>query len=260
MVALVLGLQLGWTKYCCFLCEWDSRDRKSHYIRTKWPDRESLTPGKKNVIAFPLAERDKICLRVLHIKLGLMKNFVKGLQKDGAAFEYLKELFPGLSAAKIKEGVFVGPQIRKIVKHDKDFRKTLNDIEQKTWDSVKAVFSGVLGSKRSPKYKELVEVMLTNLHEMGCNMSLKIHYLHSHLTFLGDNSVDVSDEHGERFHQDVAAMEKKYHGKSIRNMLADYCWTLISADDSDHKRQSSRISFQNAETVKRRKIAKSRRK
>jgi len=25
VVALLLGIQLGYTKYCCFLCEWDSR-------------------------------------------------------------------------------------------------------------------------------------------------------------------------------------------------------------------------------------------
>ena len=31
VVALLLGLQGGYTKYCCFLCEWDSRARESHY-------------------------------------------------------------------------------------------------------------------------------------------------------------------------------------------------------------------------------------
>jgi hypothetical protein len=30
VIALFLGLQLGYTKFCCFLCEWDSRDRKLH--------------------------------------------------------------------------------------------------------------------------------------------------------------------------------------------------------------------------------------
>jgi len=31
-VALLLGMQLGYTKYCCFLCEWDSWDKKNHYV------------------------------------------------------------------------------------------------------------------------------------------------------------------------------------------------------------------------------------
>ena len=32
VVALLLGVQLGYTKYCCFLCEWDIRDKKNHYV------------------------------------------------------------------------------------------------------------------------------------------------------------------------------------------------------------------------------------
>ncbi|UYV74503.1 hypothetical protein LAZ67_11003711 [Cordylochernes scorpioides] len=36
----------------------------------------------------------------------------------------------------------------------------------------------------------------------------------------------VSDEHGERFHQDISSMEKRYQGKWSPGMLADYCWTL----------------------------------
>jgi hypothetical protein len=31
IIALLLRLQLGYTKYCCFLCEWDSRDRKKPF-------------------------------------------------------------------------------------------------------------------------------------------------------------------------------------------------------------------------------------
>jgi hypothetical protein len=36
----------------------------------------------------------------------------------------------------------------------------------------------------------------------------------------------VSDEHGERFHQDIMTMEKRYQGKRSLGMLADYCWTM----------------------------------
>jgi len=45
VVALLLGVQLEYTKYCCFLCEWDSRDKKNHYVNKLWPKRTSLTPG-----------------------------------------------------------------------------------------------------------------------------------------------------------------------------------------------------------------------
>lgn len=87
VVALLLGLQLGYTKFCCFLCEWDSRDRKNHYVKKNWRERQSLTPGIKNVKHAPLVQPKDIFLPPLHIKLGLMKNFVKAMDKNGAGFQ-----------------------------------------------------------------------------------------------------------------------------------------------------------------------------
>jgi len=58
-VALLLGMQLGYTKYCCFLCDLDSRDKKNHYVNKLWPKRTSLTPGEKKVVNLPLFLRRK---------------------------------------------------------------------------------------------------------------------------------------------------------------------------------------------------------
>jgi len=69
---------------------------------------------------------------------------------------------------------------------------------------------------------------------MGCNMSLKIHFLESHLDFFPENLSEVSDEHSGRFHQDIMAMEKKYQGKWTSRMLADYCWTLTPNTGESH--------------------------
>ncbi|KAL4710689.1 hypothetical protein ACJJTC_004334 [Scirpophaga incertulas] len=102
VVALILGLQTGYTKYCCFLCEWDSRARSNHFIKQNWPLRSGFVLGQKNVINEPLVPFEKIILPPLHIKLGLMKNFVKALPKDGPGFLFLKTKFPMLSEAKIK--------------------------------------------------------------------------------------------------------------------------------------------------------------
>ena len=46
VIALLLGMQTGYTKYCCFLCEWDSRARQSHYVVKHWPKRV-LKVGEK---------------------------------------------------------------------------------------------------------------------------------------------------------------------------------------------------------------------
>ena len=52
-----------------------------------------------------------------HIKLRLIKNFVKALAKNSSnGFEFLFKKFPKLSQAKVKEGIFVGPQIREFLK------------------------------------------------------------------------------------------------------------------------------------------------
>jgi len=57
-------------------------------------------------------------------------------------------------------------------------------------------------------------------------MSLKIHFLHSHLNFFPEKCGAVNDEPRERFHQDISSMEKRYQGKWNWAMLADYCWAL----------------------------------
>ena len=40
VVALLLGMQLWYTKYCRFLCERDSRYKKNHYVNKLWPKRK----------------------------------------------------------------------------------------------------------------------------------------------------------------------------------------------------------------------------
>jgi hypothetical protein len=46
VIALLLGLQLGYTKYFCFLCEWNSRDRKKP-LRPKTVVKKKFTYSRK---------------------------------------------------------------------------------------------------------------------------------------------------------------------------------------------------------------------
>ena len=57
-----------------------------------------------------------------------------------------------------------------------------------------------------------MEELLSSYQKLGCNMSVKIHFLSSDLEFFPENCGSVSDEHGERFHQDIAPMEGRYKG------------------------------------------------
>ena len=63
-------------------------------------------------------------------------------------------------------------------------------------------------------------------------MSLKIHFLHSHLDFIPPNMGEISDEHGERIHQEIKEMENPYQGRIAKNMLADYYWFLQRERDT----------------------------
>ncbi|KYN36660.1 hypothetical protein ALC56_08451 [Trachymyrmex septentrionalis] len=58
-------------------------------------------------------------------------------------------------------------------------------------------------------------------------MLLKIHFRHNHLDFFPPNLGEFSDEHGEHFHQDIVIIEKRFKGKDIRYMLAEYCWSIV---------------------------------
>ena len=71
--------------------------------------------GKGNVKWEPLIEPHKVLMPLLHIKLGLIKQFVTALDKESAVFKYLQDRFPKLSEVKVKDGIFIGPQIKNII-------------------------------------------------------------------------------------------------------------------------------------------------
>jgi hypothetical protein len=68
---------------------------------------QSLIPGQKNVNT-PLRNPEKVYLLPLQIKLGLIKKMDRYC--DGLL--YLKNKFPRIGDTKIKEDIYVGPQIR----------------------------------------------------------------------------------------------------------------------------------------------------
>ena len=63
----------------------------------------------------PLVEPLKVLFPPLHIKLGIIKQFIKQLDPEGEAFKHIQELFQMLSEAKTKAGVFVGPRVKQLI-------------------------------------------------------------------------------------------------------------------------------------------------
>jgi hypothetical protein len=148
----------------------------------------------------------------LRIKLGLMKNFVTAMDRNGTVFLYLQQKFPQLSDAKIREGVFTGPDIRSLFRVFIFERISTSD-EQRAWHAFREVVTGFLGNKRANNYTDLVKELLSSYQKVGCNMSVKIHFLGSHPDYFLENCGPASVEHGEGFHQDIAAMEGRCKGK-----------------------------------------------
>jgi len=118
----------------------------------------------------------------LHIKLDLMKNFVKGTDKTGRGFQYLRNKFPKVSDAKMKEGIFISHQIRELMQ-DKQFDEDLNETERSAWLLFKKIFKDFLGNHKAANYQDVVQDLLTSYKAMGCNMTMKIHFLESYLVF-----------------------------------------------------------------------------
>ena len=77
----------------------------------------------------PQEEPSNILLSSMHLKLDLMKNSVKAMNQEEASFTSLWEKFPRLSETKLKEGIFIGPQIRDLIK-DEYFNRLLQGDEK----------------------------------------------------------------------------------------------------------------------------------
>jgi hypothetical protein len=141
--------------------------------------------GKKNIQDLPLVESSNILLPSLHITLGLM-NFGRVVYQTGLGFVYLAEKFPGMSAAKFKEGVFIGPQMHQLFR-DEQFYRIPSGNENRVLSDFELVVTRFLGNIKADNYKEHVEHLLLSYQKLGCSMTLKMHFQHSRLEFFPEN-------------------------------------------------------------------------
>jgi hypothetical protein len=138
---------------------------------------------------------------------------------------------------------------------DQDFSTKVNSTERRAWKASENACRNFLGNDKEENYSETVQELISSHNTMGCNMSLKLYFLHTHLDFFPKNMGAFSDEHGERFHQDISQTEKRYNGKWSPNMLADYCCSLIretqTGENKTHKKTNSVFNnfFSSSDTI-----------
>ena len=103
-------------------------------------------------------------------KAGPHENFVKYMDKTNHGFEYVRNKFPNVSDAKIKESIFIGPQIRELMQ-DKQFNEDLNETERNVRLSFKMICKDFSRNHKSVNYQDVVQDLLTLYKAFGCNMS-----------------------------------------------------------------------------------------
>lgn len=98
--------------------------------------------------------------------------------------------------------MFYGPQIRQLVKDEHliehNFKRMLD------WRYQKPSWFLIMST-------ELLQRLLEIYKMLGCKMSNKLQFLHSHLADFLKNLGAVSDEQSELFHQDLKIMEARIY-------------------------------------------------
>ena len=128
-----------------------------------------------------------------------MKQFVRAPDKDGAScFKYISDSCSGLSEEREKMGIFSGLQIRQLIQ-DKNFAQSVAPIERDAWLSFASVIKNFLGNTKGDNNVHVVNDMLEKVKRLNLHMSIKIHFLFSHLERFPQNFGAVKDDKGKDF-------------------------------------------------------------
>ena len=78
-------------------------------------------------------------------------------------------------------------------------------------------------------YRDMVADPVQSYKAVACNMSLKVHFLDSHLDFFPENLGEASDEDEERFYQEISPWES-----DTKASWVTVCW-LVTAGHLEGK-------------------------
>jgi len=78
---------------------------------------------------------------------------------------------------------FIGSHIRQVFRGEEYDRITIGN-EMRVWNDFGLVTTKCLGHNKADNYNEHVENFMLSYQQLGCNISLKMHFLLSHLDCL----------------------------------------------------------------------------
>lgn len=106
----------------------------------------------------------------------------------------LCQAFPRLIIEKLKAGND-GPEIRQLIR-DPDFENSVNEVELEAWKAFVLVMKNFLGNNKARNYIEHITNMIPAFRNLGCNISIKMYYLFSHIDRFPEDPGSMSDEQG----------------------------------------------------------------
>ena len=86
--------------------------------------------------------------------------------------------------------------VRELVQEVK-FDDQLSEVEKAAWKSFKIVTLNSMVNHKAVKRSGVVANLVQSYKAMGCNVSLKVHFLYSNLDFFPENIRAVSNKHGQ---------------------------------------------------------------
>ena len=139
---------------------WTQKNRTRQEPNTKTGlERKTQQIGGEYTINETLLARGKTIFPPLLIELGLLKQYVKALDKEENCFRHLCSAFPGLSEEKLKAGIFDELQIQNTIR-DKGFSTSMTNTEKKAWLAFVDVVSNLLGNRKTKNFMKSVNEML----------------------------------------------------------------------------------------------------
>ena len=91
-------------------------------------------------------------------------------------------MFPHLSDAKEKGGIFTRPQICVMVA-SRDPEQTMTVVERNAWGAFRMVVTYFLGKNKCEKYEEIVKSLIQQYEILVCRLPVKLQNLHSNREF-----------------------------------------------------------------------------
>ena len=70
----------------------------------------------------------------------------------------------------------------------------MSELEKKAWLPFKDLAKNILGNIQAKNYTEIVQKLLESYKALSNNMSINLHFLHSHLANFPENFGEISDK------------------------------------------------------------------